>query len=78
MENCGRRCIGAPIVEKAKRIKRNTKNLADLIDSLNKQYIGGGRLRLENNRINVEYGKCYCGMVSKNEREILIHILQLQ
>jgi hypothetical protein len=24
-ENCGRRCIGAPIVEKTKRIKRNTK-----------------------------------------------------
>jgi len=67
MENCGRRCIGAPAIEKAKGIRRNTKNLAELIDGLNKQHIGGGRLKLENNRINVEYGKCYCGMVSKTK-----------
>jgi predicted hydrocarbon binding protein len=67
MENCGRRCIGAPTIEKAKRIKRNTKNLAELIDGLNKQHIGGGRLKLVNNRINVEYEKCYCGMVSKTK-----------
>lgn len=67
MENCGRRCIRAPTIKKAKTIKRNTKNLVELIDGLNKQHIGGGRLRLENNRINVEYGKCYCGMVSKTK-----------
>jgi predicted hydrocarbon binding protein len=67
MENCGRRCIGAPTIRKAKTIKRNTKNLAELIDGLNKQHIGGGRLRLEDNTINVEYGKCYCGMVSKTK-----------
>jgi predicted hydrocarbon binding protein len=67
MENCGRRCIGVPTIEKAKGIKRNTKNLAELIDGLNKQHIGGGRLKLENNKINVEYGKCYCGMVSKTK-----------
>jgi predicted hydrocarbon binding protein len=67
MENCGRRCIGATTIEKAKGIKRNTKNLAELIDGLNKQHIGGGRLKLENNKIEVEYGKCYCSMVSKTK-----------
>lgn len=69
MENCGRRCIGPPTIEKTKSIKRNSKNLAELIDGLNKQHIGGGRLRLENSRINVEYGKCYCGMVSKTKEK---------
>jgi len=67
MENCGRRCIGASTIKKAKGIKGNAKNLVELIDGLNKQHIGGGRLRLENNKINVEYGKCYCGMVSKTK-----------
>ena len=67
MENCGRRCTGASTIEKAKRIKRNAQNLAELIDGLNKQHIGGGKLKLENNKINVEYGKCYCGMVSKTK-----------
>ncbi len=67
LENCGRRCIGTATIGKAKRIKRNAKNLAELIDGLNKQDIGGGRLRLEGNKIHVEYGKCYCGMVSKTK-----------
>jgi len=67
LENCGRTCIGAPTIEKAKAIKRNARNLAQLIDGLNKQHIGGGRLSLENNQILVEYGKCYCGMVSKTK-----------
>jgi predicted hydrocarbon binding protein len=67
LEDCGRRCIGASTIERAKGIKRNAKNLAELIDALNRQHIGGGRLRLENNQINVEYGKCYCGMVSKTK-----------
>jgi predicted ArsR family transcriptional regulator len=65
LENCGRRCIGASTIEKAKRIRRNTGDLIELIDDLNKQHIGGGRLRLEDNKVSVEYVKCYCGMVSK-------------
>jgi predicted hydrocarbon binding protein len=69
LENCGRRCIGATTIKKAKGIKRNTKSLAELIDDLNKQHIGGGKLKLENNKINVEYGKCYCGMVSKTKEK---------
>jgi len=67
LENCGRACIGASTIAKARGVKRNARSLAELVVGLNKQHIGGGRLRLENNRIHVEYGRCYCGMVSKTK-----------
>jgi predicted hydrocarbon binding protein len=65
MENCGRSCIGATIIQKAKKIKKNAKNLKELVDGFNKQHIGGGKLKLEGNKIYAVYDRCYCGMVNK-------------
>jgi predicted hydrocarbon binding protein len=67
LENCGRGCIGATIIEKARRAKKKTRDLEELVNGLNQQHIGGGKLRHEKGKIYVEYERCYCGMVSKTK-----------
>jgi len=67
MENCGRDCIGASVIEKAKRIKKKARNLDELVDGLNKAHIGGGELRLEDGMIHALYEKCCCGAVSRTK-----------
>ena len=69
MEDCGRRCIGQTTIEKARRIKKNSKNLEDLVDGLNRQHIGGGKMKLEGNRIHAFYERCYCGTVNKTKEK---------
>jgi predicted ArsR family transcriptional regulator len=69
MEECGRRCMGASIIERAKRIKKASKTLQELVDGLNKSRIGGGNLRLEDNKIHASYGRCYCGAVNKTKEK---------
>jgi predicted hydrocarbon binding protein len=69
LENCGRNCIGASTIERAKKIGKNTKTLEDLVSRLNKQHIGGGKLHIEGNRIYGEYKRCYCGMVNKTKEQ---------
>lgn len=73
MENCGRKCIPHTMIEKAKRIKRSSRNPGDLADGLGKAL--RARLRFENDKIHVVFAgarvgmlnKCGCGMVSKTK-----------
>lgn len=69
MENCGRSCIGNSIIQAAKRVKKNAKSLDELVNCLNKHHIGGGKLRLDDNKICAVYERCYCGMVSKTKEK---------
>jgi predicted hydrocarbon binding protein len=69
LENCGRGCIGATIIEKARRVKKRARDLDKFVAGLNQQHIGGGKLRHEQAKIYVEYERCYCGMVSKTKEK---------
>jgi predicted hydrocarbon binding protein len=69
LENCGRGCIGATIIEKARRVKKRARDLDEFVSGLNQQHIGGGKLRHEHGKIYVEYERCYCGMVSKTKEK---------
>lgn len=69
LEACGRRCIGAGILEKALRLQKGSQDLDDLIGRLNAAQIGGGHLRREGDVIQATYERCYCGSVS-HSREL--------
>jgi len=66
MEACGRQCIGASVLEKARRFKNVSTDIDDLLDRLNQAHIGGGHLRREGNVIHASYDRCYCGSVSQS------------
>ena len=65
MEACGRQCIGASTLEKARRLKQETQDLDDLLIRLNAAHIGGGHLEQAEDGIHAAYDRCYCGSVSK-------------
>ena len=67
MEACGRQCIGASILEKARRLQKDSNNLDDLLNRLNEAHIGGGHLRREGDVIHAAYDRCYCGSVSQSQ-----------
>ena len=64
MEACGRQCIGASTLEKARRLRQEAQGLDDLLRRLNEAHIGGGLLRQEADGIHAAYDRCYCGAVS--------------
>ena len=70
METCGRQCIGASTLEKAKRFLRDAPDLDGWLAHLNEAHIGGGHLRREGNIIHAVYDRCYCGSVSKARERI--------
>ena len=65
MEECGRHCITAGTLEKARRLQRAAQGLDDLLNRLNEAHIGGGHLRREGDIIHAAYERCYCGSVSQ-------------
>ena len=67
MEACGRRCISASTLQKARRIKQKAQNLDEMLNMLNEAHIGGGHLKREGGRILGIYDRCYCGSVSKTK-----------
>jgi predicted hydrocarbon binding protein len=69
MEACGRRCIGASTLGKARSIQREAQDLEDLLRRLNKAHLGGGHLQLEGGVIHAAYDRCYCGSVSKTKED---------
>jgi predicted hydrocarbon binding protein len=69
MEDCGRGCVGSSIVERALQVKRKANDLAELVEGLNKLHIGGGKMKLEGNKIRAQYARCYCGVVSKTKEK---------
>lgn len=65
MEACGRRCIGAATLEKARRLLQDAPDLDGWLEQLNAHHIGGGHLRREGDSIYAAYERCYCGSVSQ-------------
>jgi predicted hydrocarbon binding protein len=65
MEACGRRCIGASTLAKARQLQRGAQDLDDLLVLLNQAHIGGGHLRREEHVIHAAYDRCYCGSVNQ-------------
>ena len=65
MEACGRQCIGASTLEKARRLQHDAQGLDVLLNRLNAAHIGGGYLDLAEDGIHAAYNRCYCGSVSK-------------
>ncbi len=70
METCGRHCIGASTLEKARRLLRDAPDLDSWLDRLNEAHIGGGHLRREGDSIHAAYDRCYCGSVSQAKERI--------
>ena len=70
MESCGQQCIGQSILEKARALHKDTRNLDEYLGKLNEAQIGGGKLRRDNNVIYASYERCYCGSVSKTHSPI--------
>ena len=45
LEACGRACISRSAIKEAKTMANRAQNLDELLDALNQQHIGGGKLR---------------------------------
>ncbi len=67
MQACGRQCIGASILDKARKLARTAADLDDLLVRLNQSHIGGGHLRREGDVIHATYTRCYCGSVNQTK-----------
>jgi predicted hydrocarbon binding protein len=65
MEVCGRQCIGLSILDKARKIQQEARDIDELLAKLNQAHIGGGKMRREHDVIYASYEQCYCGSVSK-------------
>jgi hypothetical protein len=64
MVGCGRQCISRSLLEKARKLWRESVTIDDFLDGLNQAHIGGGSLRREGDTIYGSYERCYCGAVS--------------
>ena len=64
MQACGRQCIGASTLNKARKLAKAAPDLDDLLVQLNQAHIGGGHLHREGDVIHGTYTRCYCGSVS--------------
>ena len=60
MRACGYKCIDSSIIETAKNIYEESKDLQAFVEKLNAEKIGGGQLTLEGNKIKAIYDQCYC------------------
>jgi predicted hydrocarbon binding protein len=60
LERCGRNCISQSMTAKAKKIKKNSKDLDEFLVKLSKNW---KHLKLDGKEIYVEYEKCYCPLV---------------
>jgi len=70
MQDCGRKCCGLTHRKLAREIWNESKSMSEFIDMLNKKGIGGGRLKLINNKtIKGGYNRCYCGLVKKTNKK---------
>ena len=65
MEACGRTCIGAGVLSKARDCQRGAQGLDDLLERLNQHHLGGGHLWSDADGIHASYDRCYCGSVSQ-------------
>lgn len=70
MQNCGRECMGRSVIQKAKKLKKESKDIDEFLELLNKSGIGGGSLKREGNIIHGSYDRCYCSAISKSKEPI--------
>lgn len=70
MQACGRACLGASTLERARRLARGAEDIDDLLAQMNAAHLGGGHLRREGDVIHAAYDRCYCGSVSKTRAPI--------
>jgi len=61
LENCGRSCITESMKLRAKRAKKEAKNIEDFLKNLSKVW---SHLKLKGKDIYVEYPRCYCPIVA--------------
>ncbi|MFB0509561.1 MAG: DUF6144 family protein [bacterium] len=68
MQSCGRMCCGLTSRKRAKQIMSQSKSIKELINKLNKIGLGGGRLKLKDEKtITGGYDHCYCGQVKQTK-----------
>lgn len=64
--SCGMMCCGVTSRRLAKKAMQGSKSLKELVKKLNQWHLGGGRLKVKNEKtITGGYDRCYCGMVSR-------------
>ena len=65
MQSCGRQCIPKSYLSRAIVIYKESADIEDFLSRLNTTRIGGGQLRLRDEKIIGIYDRCYCGLVNK-------------
>ena len=63
-------CVGMPMIKKAKKLYKESRDIKEFLIKLNEHHIGGRNLRLEGDVIKTSYERCYCGAVSKTKEKI--------
>jgi predicted hydrocarbon binding protein len=62
MRKCGRCCISTNTIKLAKALYAKSTSMPEFLTMLNEAGIGGGHLRLEQDRIVGEYTECLCNV----------------
>ncbi len=62
LEQCGRRCQTQSLVQKARKIYKQSKNVDEFIDKFSQVY---KNLHREGDNIYITYPRCYCSFVNK-------------
>ena len=65
MKPCGRQCIPASGIKRAKSIYTQAAGIEDFLSKLNETFIGGGKLHIKDSKIIGIYEQCYCGLAKR-------------
>lgn len=60
MRKCGGNCLAKDAIELAKNIYENSSTIDMFLAGMNEIGLGGGNLRIENQKILATYKNCYC------------------
>lgn len=67
LENCGRACLTESMKQRAKKVKQESKNVADYLVKLSKVW---RHLKLRGKAVYVEYPRCYCPIVASYKGDL--------
>lgn len=70
MQACGRWCVSCSALDRAKAIKKESKDLGDFLRRLNREDIGGLRYRRSGSLIRATRNQCVCEEVNKATKDI--------
>jgi predicted hydrocarbon binding protein len=68
MEGCN--CLGDSIIDRAKRLYKQSQNMDEWLAKLNTHGIGGRQLTRKGKDILASYVKCHCGSVSRTKEPV--------